>query len=105
MSKKGEQTLEEEAVIFEKRGKRIFVESLDGESYGGDAYVEIVEQMRTGSWGGEQSDGVRGYMKQVAKRIYDWSNKTVRINSAEAFLQDLQKEGIIKMRVRKGGAK
>lgn len=98
MSKK---TDEQEEAIFEKREKRIFVESLDGASYGAESFVDIVQQMREGAWGGEQSDGVRGYMKQVAKRIYDWSNKTVRISSAEHFLQDLQKEGIIRMRVRK----
>ena len=92
---------ESEEAIFEKREKRIFVESLDGESYGAESFVDIVQQMREGAWGGEQSDGVRGYMKQVAKRIYDWSEKTIRIDSAEHFLQDLQKQGIIRMRVRK----
>lgn len=81
-----------------KRSKRIFVESLDGESYGGDTPSEIVAAMRKQDWGGGmQSDGIRGYMKQVAKRVWDWSNKRIRINTPENFLKDMEKEGIVRV--------
>lgn len=90
----------DDVTVFDKREARVFVESLDGESYGAETYLQIVEQMRDTAWGGEQSDGVRGYMKQVAKRIWDWSQKAIRINSAESFLKDMQREGLVRMRVK-----
>lgn len=92
--------VDEDQTVFDKREKRVFVESLDGEAYGAESFIEIVEQMRLTAWGGSQSDGVRGYMKQVAKRIYDWSGKNIRMHSAEAFLRDMEKEGLVKLRIR-----
>lgn len=82
-----------------KRTKRIFAESLDGESYGGNTYNEVVADMRSTAWGGADSDGVRGYMKQVSKRIWDWSRKQIRIDSAEHFLRDMEKEGLVKVTI------
>jgi hypothetical protein len=75
----------------------ISVESLDGETYSGNTYAEVVGEMRATAWGGLESDGIRGYMKQVAKRIYDWSNKRIRIGTPEMFLKDMAKEGLIRL--------
>lgn len=86
-----------------KKAQRIFVESLDGESYGGETFGDIVSAMRASAWGGADSDGIRGYMKQVAKRIWDWSQKEIRIGSPEAFLRDMEKQGLLKMVVRGEG--
>jgi hypothetical protein len=81
-------------------GQRVFVESLDGEAYGGESFSDVVGAMRESSWGGTQSDGIRGYMKQVAKRIWDWSQKRIRTSTPEMFIRDLEKEGVLKVRVR-----
>lgn len=78
----------------------IYVESLDGETYGGNSFSDIVTQMRDASWGGEQSDGIRGYMKQVAKRIWDWSQTRIRINTPEAFLRDMEGAKLLKIRMK-----
>lgn len=80
--------------------KRIYVESLDGEAYTGDTFAEVVKTMRATAWGGEQSDGIRGYMKQVAKRIWDWSQKQIRTSTPENFLRDMEKEGLLRMKVK-----
>lgn len=74
----------------------IAIELMDGARYGGETYVEVVAQMRADAYGGEQSDGVRGYMKQVAKRVWDWSNKRIRIDNSEHFLKDMEKAGLVK---------
>lgn len=79
----------------------IVVESLDGETYEGEKYSDVVTKMREQAWGGEASDGIKGYMKQVAKRIWDWSHKTIRISKPEIFLRDMEREGLIKMTVNK----
>jgi len=79
----------------------IYVESLDGEYYGGKTYGEIVAKMRDGAWGGEMSDGLRGYMKQVSKRVWDWSQQQIRISTPEMFLRDMERFGLIKV-VRQG---
>jgi hypothetical protein len=79
---------------------RIVVELMDGKLYGGETYSEIVEQMRDGSWGGEQSDGMRGYMRQVAKRIWDWSQVRVRVSRPELFIIDLAKANTLRVRDR-----
>lgn len=84
----------------EQQRKRIYVESLDGEAYTGDTFADVVRDMRATAWGGEQSDGIRGYMKQVSKRIWDWSQKQIRINSPENFLRDMQREGLLRMQVK-----
>lgn len=79
---------------------KVFVESLDGEVYGGETFSDVVAMMRESAWGGSASDGVRGYMKQVAKRIWDWSQKRIRISTPEMFIRDLETEGVLKVRVR-----
>ena len=86
--------------IEEKRKQRVFVESLDGESYGGETFGDVVAAMREQAWGGAESAGIRGYMKQVAKRIWDWSQKRIRIDRPESFLRDMEREGLLKLVVR-----
>lgn len=83
----------------QQQTQRVFVESLDGETYQGDDFTAIVSAMRANAWGGEASAGLRGYMKQVAKRISDWSGNIVRINTPENFIRDMAKYGLIKLRV------
>lgn len=78
-------------------GQRIFVEALDGDTYGGETFAEVVDAMRDGSWGGSASDGKRGYMKQVAKRIWDWSQKRVRLSNPEMFIRDLEAAGVLRV--------
>lgn len=82
------------------KANKIFVESLDGESYSGDTFAEVVGQMRSTAWGGSESDGLRGYMKQVAKRIWDWSQKQIRFGNPEMFLRDMERNGLLKMKVK-----
>jgi hypothetical protein len=79
---------------------RIYVESMDGKEYGGETYSEIVAQMRAGSWGGEESDGIQGYMRQVAKRIWDWSQVRIRVSRPEMFIIDLAKANVLRVRER-----
>lgn len=79
---------------------RVFVESMDGGVYGGETFSDIVAQMREEAWGGTASDGVRGYMKQVAKRVWDWSQARVRISTPEMFIRDLEAQNLLKVRVR-----
>lgn len=79
---------------------RIYVESVDGEAYGGETFTEVVDAMRVGSWGGDQADGVRGYMRQVAKRIWDWSEAKIRTNTPEAFLRDMAAQKLLRLRVK-----
>lgn len=75
----------------------IYVESLDGETYGGRTFSEIVEQMRKAAWGGDEADGIRGYMRQVAKRIWDWSQQRVRISTPEMFIRDMARFNLLKV--------
>lgn len=76
---------------------RIYVEALDGDTYGGETFSEVVAAMRESAWGGEQSDGVRGYMKQVAKRVWDWSQRRVRLSTPEMFVRDLEAAGVLRV--------
>jgi hypothetical protein len=71
----------------------------------GEPFGEVVAEMRRTAWGGEASDGIRGYMKQVAKRIWDWSRRQIRVHTPEAFLRDMEREGLLKLRVRGEGDK
>lgn len=83
-----------------KRAHRIYVEAMDGRTYGAEDFSEVVRQMRADAWGGDASDGVRGYMRQVAKRISDWSAKAIRVSTPEMFLRDMAKEGLIQLKVK-----
>lgn len=80
--------------------KPIFVEAMDGASYGGNSYLEVVEQMRSAAHDGANSDGVRGFMRQVSKRVWEWSQRQVRVSNSRVFLVDMAKHGLIKMRVK-----
>ena len=75
----------------------ITVFGFSGEQYKGDTATQIVEQMRAASWGGEESDGVRGYMRQIAKRVLDWSGVTIRTHRTAAFLRDLAAHNLIRL--------
>lgn len=79
---------------------RIVVETMDGSTFGADSWIGIVSQMRRSSWGGDASDGVRGYMRQVSKRVWDWSQKRVRTSICQVFIEDLAAAGILKLIVR-----
>lgn len=79
----------------------IVVESLDGEGWYGETHEAVVVMMRQTAWGGEESDGIKGYMKQVAKRLWDWSQREIRIDSAEHFLADMESAGVVRVRTRK----
>jgi hypothetical protein len=77
----------------------VFVEAMDGASYGGASFLDVVEQMRAASHDGASTAGARGYMRQVAKRVWDWSQREVRTANSRVFLMDMAKHGLIKMRV------
>lgn len=79
---------------------KVQVLTLDGMAFGGATFGEVVAQMRANAFGGSDSDGVRGYMKQVAKRVWDWSAKTVRISTPEMFLSDMNEHGMLKLVVK-----
>ena len=74
----------------------IIVEGFSGERYGAPTAAQVVAKMRESAWGGYASDGNKGWMKQVAKRVWDWSKQTIRVDKAENFLRDLAKAGLIK---------
>jgi hypothetical protein len=82
----------------------IIIEGFGGEIYKADTHAKIVDKMRASAWGGDTTDGPRGYMRQVAKRVWDWCAKTIRTDKAEDFLTDLQDAGLIKVK-RPGEAK
>ena len=77
--------------------KGIRIESIDGNTYSAPDSNGIVEALRRKAWGGTESAGLRGYMKQVAKRIFDWNNARIRISGCRVFLQDLARHGIIRV--------
>ena len=76
---------------------KIIVEGFGGEVYTAATHAAIVDKMRASSWGGDLADGPRGYMKQIAKRVYDWCGKEINTVKAEQFLSDLSKSGLIRM--------
>lgn len=73
----------------------IIVEDFNGDRFTGGTARQVVEDMRASAFGGEASDGLNGYMRQVAKRAFEWSGKPCRTNSPQAFLDDLVKAGLI----------
>jgi len=77
---------------------KIRVEGFGGEIYSADTAARIVDKMRAASWGGDLADGPRGYMRQIAKRVWDWCKKEVRTDKAENFLSDLSTIGLIKVK-------
>ena len=79
----------------------IVVEGFNGEKYEAYTHFAAVDKMRLGSFGGTEADGVRGYMKQVAKRMVDWCGATIPIKSATEFLNALHKQGILKLTVKR----
>jgi hypothetical protein len=76
----------------------IHVEGFGGEVYEARTYAMVVDKMRAASWGGDLADGPKGYMKQVAKRVFDWSGRIINSEKAKEFLQDLAETGLIKIR-------
>lgn len=76
---------------------KITVHGFEGEQYTGETAAQVVEAMRVASFGGEKADGIRGYMKQIAKRVYDWCGKRIRHVRSEEFLKDLAKAGLIRI--------
>lgn len=78
----------------------ITVEGMSGEQYSANTHHLIVEEMRLSAWGGDASDGVLGYMKQVAKRVYDWSGQAVHTTSPKKFLEDLAKHGLVRIAIK-----
>lgn len=83
-----------------EKGKimNIRIEGFSGEIYCADTHARIVDKMRASSWGGDLADGPRGYMKQVAKRVWDWCHREVRVDTSENFLADLSEAGLIKVK-------
>lgn len=81
---------------------QIEVEGFGGEKFSGATAHEIVAAMRATTFGGDASDGVPGYMRQVSKRVFEWSGKAVRTDSAENFLADLHKAGQVRLTSAKG---
>lgn len=81
---------------------RIVVEMIEGKRFKGDSANEVVTAMRNEALGGENSAGIRGYMKQVAKRVRDWNGKQVRFGSCEKFLADLEEAGVLRRIVAEG---
>ena len=81
---------------------QIEVEGFSGEKYSASTARQIVAAMRETTFGGEKSDGIKGYMQQVAKRVFDWSGKNVRTDTPENFLSDLHKAGQIRLSNAKG---
>ena len=75
----------------------ITVFGFSGEQHSANSAKEIVEQLRAASWGGENSDGIRVYMRQIAKRVLDWSGSTIRTHKPLAFLLDLEEAGLIRV--------
>lgn len=75
----------------------IQVEGFSGEKYTADTHARIVDKMRASSWGGDLADGPRGYMRQIAKRVWDWCKQEIRTDKAENFLSDLTKVGLIRL--------
>ena len=75
----------------------VSVSGFSGERYEGDSFHQVVEAMRAGTFGGDDSAGVRGYMKQISKRIFEWNGATVRTDKAENFLHDLQQAGVLRI--------
>jgi hypothetical protein len=74
----------------------IMIEAFNGEKFSGKSPTAVVEAMQSGTWGGYQADGVKGYMKQVAKRVSEWNGRAIRIDNAKHFLEDLEKAGFIR---------
>jgi hypothetical protein len=72
----------------------VVIEGIDGRMYCGRSLSEAVNAMRNGSWGIEAAS-LKGYMKQVAKRVYGWSKARISIRSLNGFVRDLVKAGII----------
>lgn len=75
----------------------ILVEGMSGEQYSAKTYEGIVTEMRASAWGGDESNGIKGYMKQVAKRVGDWCGAVVRVDRTDHFLEDLQSQGLIRL--------
>jgi hypothetical protein len=76
----------------------IIIESIDGSQYCGANSQEVVTAMRKEAWGGLESDGLRGYMRQVAKRLHDWNGVHIPTRSAREFLKGLVAASIITLR-------
>lgn len=74
----------------------IIVEGFEGERYSGSTAAAVVEEMRAAAFGGQAADGIRGYMRQVAKRVFEWNGKRVRTDVAAQFLDDLVKAEFIR---------
>lgn len=84
------------------RPATITIETMSGERFKATDYNGLVTAMRAAAWGGENSDGVRGYMAQVAKRMHDWSGVRIRTSNAHYFIDDLIASGVVKMIVNEG---
>lgn len=76
---------------------QIIVETMDGAVHSGASFSEVVQSMRKRAWGGSDSVGIRGYMKQVAKRVMDWSKRHLRTATPEMFVRDMERAGLAKI--------
>lgn len=74
----------------------IAIEMLDGSICSGDDARAVITNMRESSWGGVESDGLKGYMEQVSKRVHDWNGSFIRVDSYVDFLADCAAHGIIR---------
>lgn len=74
----------------------IKIEAFNGETFKGETPSNVVKAMKDSTWGGYQADGVRGYMRQVAKRVSEWNGKAVRTDTPKHFLEDLEAAGFVR---------
>lgn len=74
----------------------IALEGFNGEKFSGETAGDVVRAMKDSTWGGYEADGLRGYMRQVAKRINEWNGKDVRTDTPAHFLKDLEAAGFVR---------
>ena len=72
----------------------VVIEGIDGRVYCGRTLTAALNAMRRGSWG-VPAVNLRGYMRQVAKRVYGWNKIRISTRSVEAFVRDLIEARVI----------
>jgi hypothetical protein len=72
------------------------IESIDGGVYTGVDLTAALDVMRKSSWG-NPGRTLQSYMVKVAARCADWNKATVRTDSVDNFVADLQVVGLIRV--------
>jgi hypothetical protein len=74
----------------------VVIETIDGRSYFGSNLRECVQRVRASAWACTDPT-LRAYMQSVARRAGEWSKASVRTDTIDNFVADMEAAGLYRV--------